>query len=286
MSKKSSGTPAPETALSPDIAQLQNELNQPKWMAAMDAGEATKDSVLEALPKKRIIDGDKFILPTDPLAYRNILIKDNVVDMETCKLYCEHATTNLQWLQPLEVYTEQEGEYKAKIATDTRDTFKVPSEELSEITRELFFNIMTNHVEPFFNAKVEWWEEPVLMLYFEGGKFEAHADAEEIRFDAKGVPAWTKVVNRDISLLLYLSDSFTGGMLSFPHYNIKINPTPGLLVAFPSSGQYLHAAEPTESGARLVLVSWLATKGSARVVKKKNPQHIYRTEFENPSSAP
>ena len=47
--------------------------------------------------------------------------------------------------------------------------------------------------------------------------------------------------------------------------NFRIKPRPGMLLAFPSDHRYLHAALPTVSGIRYVIVSWAAVLGSKRV---------------------
>ena len=75
--------------------------------------------------------------------------------------------------------------------------------------------------------------------------------------------------NRDVSVLLYLNDKFSGGNLHFPTQNVEIRPEPGLFVAFPSS--YLHAALPVDSGERLVIVSWSAAIGTSRIKRAKPP---------------
>jgi predicted 2-oxoglutarate/Fe(II)-dependent dioxygenase YbiX len=71
--------------------------------------------------------------------------------------------------------------------------------------------------------------------------------------------------DRDLSLLIYLNDDFTGGGLTFTHFNFHFRPEPGDLLVFPSDNRYVHQAEKVESGVRYVIVSWAALKGVPRV---------------------
>ncbi len=61
------------------------------------------------------------------------------------------------------------------------------------------------------------------------------------------------------------TNDFTGGELDFPHFGFRIRPQAGMLACFPSDHRYLHAAKPTLSGTRYVLVGWAAAKGTQRV---------------------
>ncbi|MDE3060152.1 MAG: 2OG-Fe(II) oxygenase [Pseudomonadota bacterium] len=140
--------------------------------------------------------------------------------------------------------------------------------------REIFYNIYTKHVEPFYGVEIEWWEKPQLLCYLQGGKYGAHADADQWQQGGK----WKRNHDRDVSVLLYLNDDFTGGKLNFPNQKLKVQPEPGLLVAFPSHHEYLHGAEPTESGVRYALVSWAAIKGLPRL-REPPPATVFMREF-------
>ena len=74
-------------------------------------------------------------------------------------------------------------------------------------------------------------------------------------------------MDRDYSLLLYVNDGYEGGTLYFQNFDLRIRPTRGMLIAFPSDHRYLHAAEPLVSGERYAVVGW----GSVKGVRKLNP---------------
>jgi len=62
-----------------------------------------------------------------------------------------------------------------------------------------------------------------------------------------------------------LEPGFCFVMIDFPHFGFRIRPQSGMLACFPSDHRYLHAAKPTLSGTRYVLVGWAAAKGTQRV---------------------
>jgi predicted 2-oxoglutarate/Fe(II)-dependent dioxygenase YbiX len=62
--------------------------------------------------------------------------------------------------------------------------------------------------------------------------------------------------HRSVSIILYLNENFTGGVLRFPFQRIEITPRSGLLVLFPSNFMYRHEALPVKSGVKYSLVSW------------------------------
>ena len=71
--------------------------------------------------------------------------------------------------------------------------------------------------------------------------------------------------NRDFSLLLYLNDEYTGGAISFPNFNIEIEPQRGMLLTFPSDHRFVHEAQPVMSGERYVIVSWGLNKATPKI---------------------
>lgn len=123
--------------------------------------------------------------------------------------------------------------------------------ELEGIVRRTLIDV----IEPAIAARIEWFEAPQLLRYRTGGFYKGHADSD--RFDP-ATSTWAKVLDRDVSMLLYLNDAYTGGALSFPGFHYTLRPRPGMLVFFPSDRRYYHTAEPVLSGIRYAAVSWAA----------------------------
>jgi predicted 2-oxoglutarate/Fe(II)-dependent dioxygenase YbiX len=119
-------------------------------------------------------------------------------------------------------------------------------------------------MESFFKVKFEWYERPQILRYSPGGKYNQHADAEHWVPETQN---WVRAHDRDFSVLLYLNDEYEGGELEFTSFNYKIKPKAGMLIGFPSDHRYLHAALPTLSGTRYVIVSWGAVLGNQRIHK-------------------
>jgi predicted 2-oxoglutarate/Fe(II)-dependent dioxygenase YbiX len=121
---------------------------------------------------------------------------------------------------------------------------------------------------------VEWFEAPSILRYEPGGFFLAHADSCLLD------PAnnnWFKVKDRDLSLLIYLNEDFTGGGLSFVNFNFHLRPRTGDMLVFPSDNRYAHQAEIVKSGFRYVIVSWAALRGSQKVCDRP-PVGVIRPE--------
>lgn len=109
---------------------------------------------------------------------------------------------------------------------------------------------------------VAWYELPLILRYRAGGYYLAHADSCALDPASK---SWFKIRDRDLSLLIYLNEDFTGGGLTFVNFNYHFRPKPGDLLVFPSDNRYAHQAERVESGIRYVIVSWAALRETPKV---------------------
>ena len=110
-----------------------------------------------------------------------------------------------------------------------------------------------------------WFETPRILRYQAGGFYLRHADSCQVERASNN---WYKVRDRDLSLLIYLNEDFTGGGLSFVNFNYHFRPHTGDLLVFPSDNRYEHQAEIVRSGVRYVIASWAAFTGSPRVFEK------------------
>ncbi len=143
-----------------------------------------------------------------------------------------------------------------------RITDQVSINAISDKIIPLFVDIYSQRLAPFYGKPFEWFERPQILRYSAGGKYDPHADAEHMDRDTR---VWYRSQDRDVSVLLYLNEDYGGGELSFDSLNYAFKPKAGMLVAFPSDHRYLHAARPTTSGTRYVIVSWSAQLGTPRV---------------------
>ncbi len=141
--------------------------------------------------------------------------------------------------------------------TSTIKTFAIGDHTVPLVARAMF-----DCVEPHYATRIAWFEFPDILRYDAGGHYGAHNDSEV--WD-EGAAEWRLAEDRQYSLLIYLNDDFSGGALRFDELDLTIQPTPGMLVAFPSDHRFVHTALAVESGTRYAVVSWGAAVGAPRV---------------------
>ena len=127
---------------------------------------------------------------------------------------------------------------------------------------DLMARALEEQIIPTEGCEIAWYEEPQLLRYTSGGYYLHHSDAWQLVPEQR---AWRKVVDRDISVLIYLNDGFEGGELEFKRFAYRLRPRAGMLVWFPSDVRYEHMAMPVTAGRRSVVVSWAAKAGVERI---------------------
>lgn len=85
-----------------------------------------------------------------------------------------------------------------------------------------------------------------LIRYLPGQKYDFHHDASDefVR----------KEYRRTISVIVYLTDEFSGGATEFTHRSFR--PAKGEALIFPSCWTHPHCAQPVTSGEKIVAVTW------------------------------
>lgn len=130
--------------------------------------------------------------------------------------------------------------------------------EITELVRSAFIGLARRCA----GATLDWFEAPDLMRYTTGGRYVKHADSQNMN-PATG--KWSKVIDRDLSLLIYLNEDYDGGALVFEKFNFRLRPRAGMAVLFPSDSRYMHAAETVTQGVRYALVSWASVRGVPKI---------------------
>ena len=90
----------------------------------------------------------------------------------------------------------------------------------------------------------------VLKSYFyshmkKGGKNSLHVDNYNEKY------------SQDYSVILYLTNSYSGGNLVFPEQNLTIKPEPGTLIAFIGTEDLKHEVEEVIDGDRVNIICFL-----------------------------
>ena len=106
-----------------------------------------------------------------------------------------------------------------------------------------------------YGVKFSQAETCSILRYQPGQYYKRHIDnlllSSRLEEVAQGVPT------RDISIVGYLNDDFEGGETFFDRQNIKIKPTIGSVVVFPSYYTHPHQALPVIKGQKYSFTTWL-----------------------------
>jgi hypothetical protein len=90
-------------------------------------------------------------------------------------------------------------------------------------------------------------------------------DAETLYKDDAGLDLWEKTLDRDLSVVYFLNDDFSGGELYFPELDFTVEPQAGKLICFPSDHNFIHGVRPVTAGHRYTVVTWMRVKGMPTV---------------------
>jgi predicted 2-oxoglutarate/Fe(II)-dependent dioxygenase YbiX len=148
------------------------------------------------------------------------------------------------------------GSGKEKIELQTRNTewYPIPYPVLQNLISATMSCYKT-FMESKYHAEIKNIEPVQFLSYPVGGHYIEHNDSENFENGQ-----WTRIANRDISILFYLNDNYTGGELEFTTLGLKIKPKTGMMIAFPSYKEFAHKVHPVTSGMRYSLVTWLETE--------------------------
>jgi len=148
------------------------------------------------------------------------------------------------------------GSDKGKIELETRKTewYPIPYPILQNLNSAIM-SCYHSFIDPKYHSTVKNIEPTQFLSYPVGGHYIEHNDSENFE-DGE----WKRIAPRDISLLFYLNDNYTGGELEFTQLGLKIKPKTGMMIAFPSYKEFSHKVHPVTSGKRYSLVTWLETE--------------------------
>jgi predicted 2-oxoglutarate/Fe(II)-dependent dioxygenase YbiX len=159
-------------------------------------------------------------------------------------------------------------------------------EDIASEIIDLFRNVVTNVINPFYEFEVKDSELPQLLHYGVDGHYMPHCDGESLWKPPGNEPLiWRKSTDRDLSTVLFLNDDFEGGDFVFPEFRVRVRPEPGMLVCFPSTHEYLHGVEPVTKGTRYSIVNWMTVKGFPSMEDETNMiNHKYNIGVDKPIS--
>ena len=175
---------------------------------------------------------------------------------------------------------------KFSVDKKVRDTQMIDLEDIASEIIDLFRNVVTNVINPFYEFEVKDSELPQLLHYGVDGHYMPHCDGESLWKPPGNEPLiWRKSTDRDLSTVLFLNDDFEGGDFVFPEFRVRVRPEPGMLVCFPSTHEYLHGVEPVTKGTRYSIVNWMTVKGFPSMEDETNMiNHKYNIGVDKPIS--
>lgn len=167
-----------------------------------------------------------------------------------------------QHIQHLLQLTNQETSYatvgsgEEKIEKNTRETlwYPIPYPLLQNLNSAVM-SCYQSFIRPKYNSTVKNLEPTQFLGYPVGGHYIEHNDSENFEGGK-----WVRIAPRDISILFYLNEEYTGGELEFTQLGLTIKPKKGMMIAFPSYKEFAHKVHPVKSGFRYSLVTWLETE--------------------------
>jgi predicted 2-oxoglutarate/Fe(II)-dependent dioxygenase YbiX len=177
-----------------------------------------------------------------------IIIQPNIIPQEHINQLFQ--LTN----QPTSHASVGSGEEKIELKTRNTEWFPIPFQVLQNLNNAIMSCYKT-FIEPKYHSTVKNLEPTQFLAYPVGGHYIEHNDCENFENGQ-----WVRIAPRDISLLFYLNDNYTGGELEFTQLGLTIKPKPGMMIAFPSYKEFAHKVHPVTSGFRYSLVSWLETE--------------------------
>ncbi len=186
--------------------------------------------------------------------YDLITIQTNVIPQEHIEELM--LATNNKTVDSTVISMDDDGNKTEGVVKKHRVTvnYILPDEQIDKIHASIE-NLFNNYLKDRYKCEAKGFETVQYLGYPVGGHYIKHNDSETL---CNG--KWTKMANRDISLLFYLNEEFGGGELEFPDLGLTIKPKKGMMIAFPSYKEFYHKVHPVTWGHRYTLVSWVETQ--------------------------
>ena len=193
------------------------------------------------------------------------------LDRDTCSQWVEQLERQQREFVRIVDHHQSTPERTVLRRDEARVTERVDAGPLKGKIEELIGKVVTTTIAATTGRAFSWFIGPQILRYQAGGHYALHADSDHW---SASQGAWVKGLDRDISLLLYLNDDFTGGGLAFPVFNYTYHPCPGDLMFFPSDFRYRHQAHVVQRGVRYAIASWAAFSDEARVQDQRPENRV------------
>lgn len=185
-----------------------------------------------------------------------LFIVENFIFPETCEFIIKEFSKRLENLENIGkpgILGGPGGSTKSKAhLTSSLNKIKDRTTDLDYNVGIDFFTSICTNIEK--TASLIFKKNLVLKSYFyshmqKGGLNSLHIDN------------YSEEYEKDYSALLYLSDSYEGGLINFPQLKVKLKPKPGTFVTFIGTKELEHEVEEVSSGDRVNIILFLREKG-------------------------
>lgn len=195
----------------------------------------------------------------------DVLIYRHAIDPSDLRSLVEHVTHAPQTASLVSNFDETlDAEWVVNKAI--RDTQHVHlTDSVNEQLERIVDASIRDHIEPFYGVRVRDMEPLQILRYGLGGHYIPHVDAETLYKDDDGLELWEKTLDRDLSLVYFLNDDFSGGELVFPALDLVIEAEAGTLVCFPSDHNFVHGVNAVTAGDRYTVVTWARVEGTPSI---------------------
>ena len=146
----------------------------------------------------------------------------------------------------------------------SQDTTILNSKTDWQVLAHMFVDFSTRartQIEEYFGETLGQPSQCAMRKWVVGDEQAAHSDVGHpdgtlIFRPVQGEYGPLSIHQYDIASVLYFNNDFTGGHTFFQYKGIEVRPQPGMLIAFPTSHQYLHGVTPVTSGDRYVMTNF------------------------------
>jgi hypothetical protein len=177
---------------------------------------------------------------------------ENFLFSETCQFLISSFSKNIRQSERLGVFGGP-GRGEQNNASEICGLEKI-EEQSNDGDKNIAIDLFTSLCPSIEKTmSVLFGKELVLKSYFyshmkEGGSNDLHVDN------------YSKEYENDYSAILYLSDSYSGGILNFPEKKLELKPKPGTLIAFIGTDDLKHEVQKVISGDRINIICFLKEK--------------------------
>jgi hypothetical protein len=161
---------------------------------------------------------------------------------------CIEPNNCINWTHAKTIGSGAYQDVRRNLLMDLTYLSDITNDRTIQNTHNIFYNALlatTNSYAKTFNIHEYFYHEGYQLLkYRDGEEYKAHYDG------GTGV-------GRAVSAICYLNSDYEGGEIEFVNFNIKIKPSSGMMILFPSNYAYTHIAHPVISGTKYALVTWI-----------------------------